>query len=132
STAAPRRCGSPPIPKCPRNALRGQPCELGLALQAGLAQLVGEVEQVLVGDAEACRALRRPDDVAGSLQEPPPPLPRLHRVLQGGTPPAAPAAASASPARSPRHRPSTAAGGSPTAASAGPACVSCHGRNPAS
>src|SRR5215472_2652151 len=57
----------------PQKRLGGDVGELDLPLQAGLAQLVGDVEQVLVGGAEAAGALGcADDDVAGRLKEPPP------------------------------------------------------------
>ena len=65
--------------------LRGHIGQLYLPLQPRLAQPVGHVEQVLVGGAEAPGALARTHhDVGGIIEEPPPPLPGVDRVVQGG------------------------------------------------
>src|SRR5215472_10012587 len=59
--------------------------QLDLPLQAGLAELVRDVEQVLVGGAEAAGALGcADDDVAWRFKEPLPALTGPDRVVQGG------------------------------------------------
>ena len=69
----------------PEERLRGDVGQLDLLLQPGLAQLVGDVEEELVGRAEAAGTLGGADhDVAGVGRGSAASLPGVDGVLEGG------------------------------------------------
>ena len=77
--------GQPADAEVPEERLRRDVGQVDLLLETGLAQLVGHVEQVLVGGAEAAGSRGgTDDDVARVVQEPPPALAGVHGVFQRG------------------------------------------------
>ena len=76
--------GQPADAEVPEERLGRDVGELDLLLETGLAQLVGDVEQVLVGRAEASGALGgTDDDVARVVEEPSPAFAGVLGVIQG-------------------------------------------------
>ena len=77
--------GQPADAEVAEEGLRRDVAQVDLFLETGLAQLVGHVEQVLVGGAEASGPRGgTDDDVTGAVEEAPPSLPGVHGVFQRG------------------------------------------------